>query len=111
MALPPSRARAVADPVGTTLAVWVGIAVLGMIVFVLGAWEPYWRSVAYGTDLSYGTIVLGAVLVVLGLTMANRAREHGRRIRADKAAFLHQPGIELYTPPRLARDADKDDDA
>ncbi|MGA8274700.1 MAG: hypothetical protein WB852_00150, partial [Thermoplasmata archaeon] len=52
---------------------WVGVAVVGVVLFVLGIWLPAWRGVPGGVGLNYVAAAAGAVMFVAGLTFAARA--------------------------------------
>ncbi|MCI4364969.1 MAG: hypothetical protein L3K10_02760 [Thermoplasmata archaeon] len=88
----PDRASAV--PAST----WLGVAVIGAAVFVLGIWMPAWRGVPFGVLLSYLAAIGGAVLFIAGLTLAERARHRPR-----PTPVVEMPGVEVYHPPARGR--------
>jgi hypothetical protein len=77
---------------------WVGLAVVGTVLFVLGIWLPAWRGVPGGVGLNYVAAAAGAVLLVVGLTFASRVRA---RARPDPIEEL--PGVEVFRPATKRR--------
>lgn len=76
---------------------WACLAGLGGLLFVVGAWMAFQGS-TYSEYLQWSLDIVGAVLFVLGVTMAVRAREGERRRVDQRERLLHEPGIEVYRP-------------
>jgi len=83
---PPAWSR---FPVST----WVGVAGIGVIVFLLGIWRPAWQGVPGGVGLSYVAAAAGGVLFIAGLTLAFWVRERERTTPVEEL-----PGVEVFRP-------------
>jgi hypothetical protein len=81
------------QPAPLPASTWVGVAVVGALLFVLGIWKPAWQGVPNGADLSLLPSIAGGVLFVVGLTFAVRAR----RV-IPTTPIEEMPGVEVYRP-------------
>ncbi|MCI4372598.1 MAG: hypothetical protein L3K02_03010 [Thermoplasmata archaeon] len=77
---------------------WVGVAVLGVALFLLGIWTPAWHHVSGGSTLELIVAAAGGGLFLVGATYAWRAYE-----KTQSAGPTLMPGVELFTPPTLGR--------
>jgi hypothetical protein len=83
---------------------WAGVAIVGAILFVLGIWLPAWRDVPGGVGLNYVAAAAGAVMMVVGVTFAVRARESGRPTPVEAI-----PGVEVFRPTTFRHRSDPSD--
>ncbi|HXQ48297.1 MAG TPA: hypothetical protein VN842_00755 [Thermoplasmata archaeon] len=77
-------------------ATWVGVAVIGVALFLLGIWVPAWRGVPGEGSLNLLAAAAGGVLFIVGVTYAWQGH---RRTRSPAVAEF--PGVEIFTPPTL----------
>jgi hypothetical protein len=78
---------------------WVGVAVIGAILFALGIWTPAWRGIPGGTNgLNLVAAAGGAVLLIVGVTLGWRGRDAGHSTPIDEMA-----GVEVFRPPPPSR--------
>jgi hypothetical protein len=84
--------------------VWTGVGVLGVLVFLVGIYEPALAGLPYASILGIVVAVAGAVVAVLGFSLAAQQREAQRRGLARRApprvASQQQivPSLEVYDP-------------
>jgi hypothetical protein len=88
---------------------WLGIGVLGILLFLLGIYQPALASVPYAGYVRIAVAVVGGAVAVLGLSFWYDRREHERRHprRPAPGARTRQieiaPSLEVYDP-KLALD-------
>ena len=84
--------------------VWTGIGVLGVLVFLVGIYEPALSGLPYAAVVEVAVAIVGAVVAVLGFTLAARRRDAERktggraarpRLPADQQIA---PSLEVYDP-------------
>ncbi len=90
---PPPRAPP-REERGVPSSTWLGIAVVGLLLFLVGIWIPVWRGIADGPYVGDAVAAAGGVVFVAGFTYYSRARAAERRPRGLDAL----PGVELYDP-------------
>jgi len=73
---------------------YLAVGIVGMLVFLVGVWEPAWTGVPGGVEFGFGFAILGGVLVVAGFTSFWRNRNDRRRPPLDELF----PGVEVYDP-------------
>jgi hypothetical protein len=89
---------------------WVAVGIVGVVVFLIGVYQPALARFPYPGALQVGVAVAGACLAVLGFTYAQRARAHRPRRALPPAADRVQrlgPSFEVYDP-RTEREAGVD---
>lgn len=88
---------------------WAGVGVVGILVFLVGIYQPALSGVRYGGWVGDGLAVVGGVVAVVGTTYAldrrKAAAKRPRRLRnAESADRSIAPSLEVYDP-RIAQDA------
>ena len=81
-----------------TSSAWIGVGILGALVFVVGVYVPALRGVPYSREIGYGLAAAGGALVVLGFTLASRARDAVRSRPPTELPLESLPGVEVYAP-------------
>jgi hypothetical protein len=79
-------------------ATWVGVAVIGVALFLLGIWLPAWRGVVGAGTLNLVVAAAGGVLFLVGVTFAWQGYVRTRPTPAEV-----MPGVEVFSPPARAR--------
>ena len=96
---------------------WVAVGIVGVIVFLIGIYQPALGRLPYPGVLETAVAVAGAATAVLGFTYAQRARAARGPVGAGPAAnpLMHLgPSIELYDPrtaverPPMAEDVSEE---
>jgi hypothetical protein len=78
---------------------WVGVAVIGAILFGVGVWMPAWRGIPDGANgIALVAAAGGAVLFIVGVTLAWRGYQDRQPV-----AITDLPGVEVFRPPTTSR--------
>jgi hypothetical protein len=78
---------------------WVGVAVIGAILFGVGIWIPAWRGIPGAAGgLNLLAAAGGAVLLIVGITLAVRGTNARRPTSVEQL-----PGVEFFRPPTASR--------
>jgi len=83
---------------------WLGVGVLGLLLFLLGVYQPALSGLPYSAYLRIAVAIAGGAVAVLGLSFWYDRREYerrhprrppvGRRAREIEIA----PSLEIYDP-------------
>jgi len=85
---------------------WFVVGVLGVLLFLLGIYQPALASLPDATYLRIAVAVVGGAVAVLGLSFGYDRREYERRHprRPSPGARVRQieiaPSLEIYSPRR-----------
>ena len=88
---------------------WLGVGVVGILLFALGVYQPALASVAYSDYLRIAVAVGGGAVAVLGFSFWYDRREYERRhprrpaVRPRAREIEIAPSLEVYDP-KLAQD-------
>jgi len=99
---------------------WLGVGIVGALVFLLGIYQPAWRHVPYAADVEVVLAIAGGATATLGLSFWWDQREDERahpkrrplKGRAGEMVAI-APSLEIYRPgpvERPALDGESDDD-
>ena len=83
---------------------WAGVGVVGVLLFVLGVYEPALATLPEGGYIGIGVAIAGGAIAVMGFGFAYDRREYERRHpkRATPRAGQRQveiaPSLEIYHP-------------
>lgn len=87
---------------GTT---WAGVGIVGLLVFVVGVYQPIWAHVHFGSVLAIAVAVVGGIVAAIGLGFAYDARQaetHPVRRPPPSAetagSITSAPSFEIYRP-------------
>ncbi len=88
---------------------WLGVGLLGIIVFVLGVYTPALARFAYAGLLQIALAVAGGAITVLGLSFwwDQRSEERERPVRPPLKGRARElsiaPSLEVYRPGPVER--------
>ena len=88
---------------------WLGVGVVGIVVFVLGIYTPALARFAYSADLQIGIAVAGGAVAVLGFSFwwDQRAEETAHPVRRPLTGRAREmsiaPSLEVYRPEPVER--------
>jgi hypothetical protein len=94
---------------------WFGVGVLGVLLFLLGVYQPALSGLPYAAYLRVVVAIAGGAVAVLGFSFGYDRREyelrHPRRPAPGKRAKEIEiaPSLEVYDP-KAARDEPSFDD-
>jgi hypothetical protein len=77
----------------SSMASWMVLGVVGVLLFAVGVWNPAWKGVSYGVELGFLFDIVGAALLVLGFTFAYRAHTARRPTPIEEL-----PGVTVFSP-------------
>jgi hypothetical protein len=84
---------------------WAGVGIIGLVVFVIGIYQPIWAHVRYGPYLQIAVAVVGGIVVALGFGFAYDARELAAHPpkrpppeEPDVGSIQRAPSFEVYRP-------------
>jgi hypothetical protein len=84
---------------------WAGVGIVGLVVFVIGIYQPIWAHVRYGQLLQIAVAVVGGIVVALGFGYAYDAREAAAHppkrpppAEPDVGSIQRAPSFEVYRP-------------
>jgi len=87
------------------LTTWAGIGIVGLLIFVLGVYQPVWVHVRYGSWIAVAVAIVGGIIVAVGFGFAYDAREAiAHPVRRpppsgdDKGSITSAPSFEIYRP-------------
>jgi hypothetical protein len=87
------------------LTTWAGIGIVGLLVFLVGVYQPIWAHVKDGPYLAIVVAIVGGIVVAIGFGFAYDLREatiHPPRQPpkedADKGSIRSAPSFEIYRP-------------
>ncbi|MCI4325736.1 MAG: hypothetical protein L3K00_07675 [Thermoplasmata archaeon] len=87
------------------LTTWAGIGIVGLLVFLVGVYQPIWAHVKYGPWISIAVAIVGGIVVAIGFGYAYDAREESlhptRRPPPedpDAGSIRAAPSFEIYRP-------------
>lgn len=91
---------------------WLGVGVVGALVFLVGVYQPAWKHVPYADYLEVVVAIAGGASATLGLSFWWDQRETERRHpkrpplrgRARDVAAIG-PSLEIYRPGPVERPA------
>ncbi len=88
---------------------WLGVGALGVLLFLLGVYQPALASLPYASYLQVGVAIGGGAVAVMGFSFWYDRREYERRhpkrpqVKPRAREIEIAPSLEVYDP-KLARD-------
>ena len=88
---------------------WLGVGVVGVVVFILGIYTPALAHFAYAGYLEIAVAVLGGAITVVGLTFwwDERSEEIAhpprRPLQGRARELAIAPSLEVYRPDTVGR--------
>jgi hypothetical protein len=88
---------------------WLGVAIIGVAVFVVGVYTPALARFAYSGALQIGLAAVGGAIAVVGLSFwwdaraDERAHPPQRPLRGHAREVAIAPSFEVYRPGPSAR--------
>jgi hypothetical protein len=84
---------------------WAGIGIVGLLIFVVGVYQPVWAHVRDGPLFAIAMAVVGGIIVAVGFGFAYDARElaahppkRGPPSQEEDGSITAAPSFELYKP-------------
>jgi hypothetical protein len=90
---------------------WLGIGIVGVLVFVLGIYRPALARLPQSGYLGIACAIVGGAVAVVGFSFASDRRKYERahprqsRPRAREREIAIAPSFEVYRPPAVPRPA------
>lgn len=89
---------------------WLGVGIIGGLVFLVGVYQPAWRHVPYAQYLEVAVAIAGGATATMGLSFWWDRREEERAhprppplpARAREVAAIG-PSLEIYRPGPVER--------
>jgi hypothetical protein len=84
---------------------WTGVGIVGLLVFLVGVYQPIWAHVRYGALVAIAVAIVGGIVVAVGFGFAYDARElaaHPPRRppgpEGEEGSITSAPSFEVFRP-------------